>query len=491
MSHLPIYTSLCALLLGLGADAAASTPLTYREALTGAVEANPQLQSASLQADQSEASLKASRGQFDPVFGIDGQVRRSQTRGFFQGFPFDSQSRSWDVGTSLSGTAATGTTFAFNGGLDRNFSRFTTDFGAGLSNESVQDAYTSNLNVSVTQQLMRGIKLSYNVQNVTRARQGRDAARLTGERARQQTLADTAQAYWLWVYQDQLREIAEQSIVVATEALRVGDLQVQAGQLAPVERTRLEAAQVQAQQASLDARHASQEAADQVLLLMGRAPGVDVRPTTSPGEAPAMNIDVDQAVAVAMAQNVDLAVARTQAALAKIEAANARHGLLPTLAATVAAGVGAQDTSAGAALGGIADADAFPFFSVGGRFEVPVGNRSARGEADRSTLIVRQREIEVQEQERAVAAQVRQQVRVLVGAQQRVALADANLGLAAQMLEAEEALAQAGRAIQRNVLEARTELDRTRAEAAKTRNDWRTAQVELLRLQGQLDAGAM
>ena len=49
-----------------------------------------------------------------------------------------------------------------------------------------------------------------------------------------------------------------------------------------------------------------------------------------------------------------------------------------------------------------------------------------------------------------------------------------------------EALADVGRAIQKDVLEARTELDRSRADAAKARTDYRLAQVELLRLQGQL-----
>jgi outer membrane protein TolC len=66
-------------------------------------------------------------------------------------------------------------------------------------------------------------------------------------------------------------------------------------------------------------------------------------------------------------------------------------------------------------------------------------------------------------------------------------LSDANLRLAQQTLEAEEALASAGRNIQRDVLQARTEVDRAKADAAKARTDYRLAQAQLLRLQGQLD----
>ena len=52
--------------------------------------------------------------------------------------------------------------------------------------------------------------------------------------------------------------------------------------------------------------------------------------------------------------------------------------------------------------------------------------------------------------------------------------------------ETEEALSEAGRTLLKDVLEARTELQRARAEAAKARTDIRLAQAFLLKLQGQL-----
>jgi outer membrane protein TolC len=92
----------------------------------------------------------------------------------------------------------------------------------------------------------------------------------------------------------------------------------------------------------------------------------------------------------------------------------------------------------------------------------------------------------VGELEASVRASVAQQVRVLQTSQSRIELADANSRLALQTLAAEEALAAAGRSIQKTVLEARAEVDRTAAEAAKARTDHQLAQTELLRLQGQL-----
>lgn len=472
--------------LALCAWAEGERPLTYREALEGALESNPSLRRATLDVGSAEAGVLSARGGFDPELGVDGTWRRSRSRGFFQGFPFESESRSWDVGSRLSGQSLTGTSYSLNTSLDRNFSSFITDFGAVGTNERIQDAYTANVNVSLTQQLLKGLRIAYNTQNVTRARQGVRTAELALEKARQDALADTARAYWAWVYQDRLREIALQSESVAEEALRIGVLRLEAGELAPVEKTRLEAALVQAKASTMDADVASRQAADTLLLLIGGRPGEAITPATAPGDVGPMALDPEAAVTVALAQNFDLAVARAELEAAETDLQNARHGRLPSLAATASTGVGAQDESAGAAVTGLFDEDAFPFVQLGGQLTVPLGNRTARGQAESSAVALEQRRLATTDLEANVSAQVRQQVRVLQAAERRVELADANLRLAEQTLAAEEALMDAGRGIQRDVLEARTEVDRTRAEAAKARTDHRLARVELLRLQGQL-----
>jgi len=159
---------------------------------------------------------------------------------------------------------------------------------------------------------------------------------------------------------------------------------------------------------------------------------------------------------------------------------------LPSLSATGSAGLGAQDTSAGDAVSGLFEEDAFPFVQVSGSFSMPILNRAARGEAKRLAVTEVQRRNAVVELEDSVRSQVAQQVRVLESSRRRVELADANVRLARETLAAEEALREAGRNIEKDVLEARTQVDRTLAEAAKSRTDYRLAQVELLRLQGLL-----
>jgi len=483
-------TTWLALGLGMALAQEGGRPITYEEALTTAVENNPTLATARMARLQADGTVKSAQGQFDPTYTLDGSYRRSTNQGFFQGFPFSSRSQTYNINNQLAGTLGTGTSYALNAGIDRNLSTFVTEFVPGQGTEQEQDVFTSNMNVSVTQQLLEGVLYRYNVQNVTRARQQLSNAELGEAKATQDALYTAAEAYWSWVYAIELQRIAEESVSVAEEALRVGRLQVENGTLAPVEGTRLEAALVQSQQASLDAQNTAEQASNALLLALGESPDQAIVPATPAGDVPPEELDVAAATEVAMVQNVDLMVSRANVELARFDLGNAKHALLPSLAATGAAGVAAQDNSAGSAIGGLTDDDNQPFLSIAGQLTVPLGNRSARGNLDTNAAVVSQRERELADLERSVRAQVEQQVFTLRSARRRMELADANLRLATQTLEAEEALASAGRNIQRDVLQARTEVDRAKADAAKARTDYRLAQAQLLRLQGQLDRAA-
>ena len=145
----------------------------------------------------------------------------------------------------------------------------------------------------------------------------------------------------------------------------------------------------------------------------------------------------------------------------------ARHALMPTLSATVSAGLGAQGADAGSALSGVFQEGNFPQMSVNGRFSMPLGNRSARGERHRAEAALASQRVSLKELEQSIAAQVAQQVYLLNSAKKRVELADVNLRLAKQTLTAEEAVVEAGRALQNRVLEARNALESARVEAVK------------------------
>lgn len=467
---------------------AADVPLTYEQVLTDALLANPRVQRAQLDIDAATMGVRSALGFLDPTAGLDGTWRTSKSRGFFQGFPFTSDSRTWDLGANLSGTLPTGTNYALNAGLDRNFSSFVTDFGIGGMNENIQDAYTSNFNVTLTQQILKGFRVAYNLQNVVRSKQSVTASELQALNTAQEVIAETARAYWTWAHQVRLEAIAREAVTTSAEALRVAELKLQAGEIAPLERTRLQAAAVQAEVNAMEAALAADQALQTLLALRGEDPLATIPyvPGSTPIAGEVGQIDRARAVEVALAGNLQLRLAQATLDNAGVSLGNARHALLPSLAATASAGIGAQDTDAGAALLGVAKDQAFPYLQVGGSFSMPLGNRAARGEASRLAVEQDRARIDLAELQRTIQASVVRQVDVVNSGALRVRLAESNQALAQEALAAEEALQAAGRSIQKNLLDARAEVTRTAAEVSKARTDQQLALVELQRLQGGL-----
>jgi len=492
---------LAVMLMG-ATPAHAERPVTYNEAIGSAIAHNPTIAAQRFSVEAARGGLLSSRGMFDVSFTSDATWVRGRDKSFFQGLPYDSRSTFWNLGAGLQGTTATGTSYNAELGMNRNNATYLTQFVQDVETESLQDAYRAKLNFSVTQSLLEGHRLSYNLRNVTSAREGLAVAELTLEKTKQELMAQTAQAYWTWVYQVELEKTATDSVGVAKEALRIGELRRDRGDLAPVEVTRLEAALVQARSNHLDASLAARKAGDAVLLIMGDNPGQGVIPATKPGEVATVELDVAQQIDVALAQNLDLAIARANLLSSQRGHRDSKHALLPSLSATLASGVGAQssllvdntdgsvlsEASAGDALGGLFSEDSFPDVTASATLSVPLGNRAARGDVNRTAADVSSKQVSLAELERRVRADVSAQVAQLDTAQQRVALADANVRLARETLAAEEALAEIGRAIQKDVLEARAEVDRTRAEAVKARTDYRQALTELQKLLGALQA---
>ena len=88
--------------------------------------------------------------------------------------------------------------------------------------------------------------------------------------------------------------------------------------------------------------------------------------------------------------------------------------------------------------------------------------------------------------ERSIRSQVRTQARAVEGAVVQVNLARANLDLAVMTLDADRALTEAGRVIQKDLLESIRTVDDARAQLEQAKGDYQLAIIELERLKGTL-----
>jgi outer membrane protein TolC len=476
--------------------ARADGPLTYAEALGAVAAQNGLALRADYAHESARASLRSARGLFDPMYVLEGTYERREFAEIRDGFPAAGTNRTWNAWTGLTGMTSTGTTYTLSAGAGY-FREFVStleplydedgDRIGTVPYDAESAAYESNLMVTLSQHLLRGVRMSYNLQSVRLARQAETTAELLAEQVRQQAMADAAVQYWTWVYLDRVRAIDEEAVATAAEALRVAALQVESRRLAPVERTRVESAWVASRASVLTSAALADQARDALLVSMGQRPGQAIEPATEPGDPPIVTLDREAVTARALENSVELAAARATVETQALALGVQRHGRLPILDAFVTAArtTGTQPTIQDAAAGLFGD-DALSEVIVGATLMVPLGNRTASGAAEAAAYDLLAAENAVVELEQRIAAAVAYQVALLEGAHERVEAADAATRLASETLAAMETLVAAGRAVTKDVLEARTALDRARGEAIRARTDWRLAYTELARLQSNL-----
>lgn len=474
------------LLLSLAITAASAVPLDYEQALAEAVQANVALLGAAADVDMAEGALFSAQGVWDPVLTASLGTSLDRREDLYQGalVVSDRVSRLWGVG--ISQTLPTGTGWSLDWSNSNGFYNYDFDILGQNVTQSGKE-FSTVLSVGVSQQILKGARMNYNLQAVDAARRGVTQAEVGELAARQEVLSSTATGYWDLVQAVNARDTAANALSVAREEARVVQAQVDAGNMAQVERTRVAAAVAQAELALIQAENAAALASDGVAVLLGRPPGELLEPTTPPGDVPEVSLDVDSAIADAVANNPGLQALRLQIEGFEADLGYATHARLPGLTVNGRAGLQGYEVDTGylpavKELAGLS----LPQLYIGAAYTQTLGNRSARGDLDTRAARLRQAEQELAAQERGVAQQVAAQVRTLDTARRQVELAVLNLDLAEQTLSAEKALQAAGRAIEKDVLEGQRARDQAAVEVVSARTEFRKAWVRLQALQGTL-----
>lgn len=469
--------------------AAVAGELSYEDALSRAQEQNPQLRGAEASVQAAEGSLLVSRGVWDPTLSAGASQSFGLEKGRFQGVGYTADSTVFGWSAGLNQALPTGTSWSAS--WDNQRLDVSSEF-AGIEQTSLD--YESRLNASISQQLLRGHRMSYNLEQVRSAEANLSVAEAALSQERQAVLSAVAVAYWDLVYATEAAKVAAEAVEVATEERRIVQALVSAGNLAPVEATRAEAALAQVQLTLIDAENARFAASDALAVQLGLPVGELIVPTSLPGEVPmGLSVSTDAAVRAAIEGNPGLLILRTNVENAELLLVNAEHGMLPTLSLTAAAGLQGRTSdqdedgtaSYAGALSEMLSAD-YRNRYIGADFSMPLGRRVERGTLNARAASVTQAELDLAAQEAQVAQQVAAQVRTLDSARQRMDLAALNLRLAEETLAAEKAKQAAGRAIEKDVIEAQRQRDAAEVEAVRSRTDYRKALVALEALQGKL-----
>lgn len=465
-------------------------PLTLDDALEMAQEANPQLSGANYDLKAAEARAMAARGTFDPYVSLSAGRNFSVREGSFQGLETFTETTSLFWNAQLGQTLPSGTTWALESSNSSSLFYF------NIQELNIEDEQSSQgdagLTLTLSQQLLEGHRMAYNLENVRQAEAARDMAEARLWSQRQTVLLETSRAWNELAYADAALLVAERALEVASEERRIVDAQVEAGNLAPVEATRVEAAVAQAQLAVIEARNARAAANDALGIQVG-AIGEPFEPTNPPISVPSLDLDADRAVTSTLDGNPNLQMARLQVQDAEGSLAASRHAMLPSLSLDARFGYsGFEQVDDGTILDGAAlsrdklSTGDFPDRYVGATFSVPLGMRAERGALGAATATVGSQQSALLTQENALTTQTLSLVRSLETAQQRIALAELNLRLAKETLAAEKARQEAGRAVQKDVLEAQRAVTDAEVQLLRARTDYQNALAELMALQGKL-----
>jgi outer membrane protein TolC len=469
---LPAATLLAAALLATGAASSAAAqaaspaapeppPLTLREAVLQALEHNPSLRVQRLVPEIRRTAVEEELGLLDPR--LSAQAGHS--------WPAAPAAAGSGLEAGLALTLPTGTSLAAS-------------LAAGW------DPLSSAYDLRVTQALLAGGRLAANLARVRQARLDLRASEHELRGFTETLLASVQRAYWGHYLALREREIFRESLALAERQLEESRVRAQVGQLAPSELA-APRAEVVSRGEALRQGEVSVDATRLALLQAIRPAGADLEETLSLADAPAAPQgpldELSRHVRLALDRRPELLQARLELERGELEVARTRNGLLPRLDFFLALGGSGGGTGYTGSF-----ADTLPAaledstLSAGLTLELALGNRSARAAARRAVLGRSQAEQSLRALEATVEVDTRTAWLEAGLAAEQVSTSAELRRLQEQTLLAETEKFRAGTSTTFLVAQAQRDLLASQLAEAQAAVGYLLAVVNLYRLEGSL-----
>ncbi|MFW6161243.1 MAG: TolC family protein [Planctomycetota bacterium] len=353
-------------------------------------------------------------------------------------------------------------------------------------------AYSEEWGISIAQPLLRGFGVRVNTAGIATAVNERRMAQAQLRTVALTTVADVCKGYWQLVFARRDRELLERSLERAVEFREVVEARVKARTIGArdpaVAQAKAEAAT--RREALVAAEQTIREAEDRLKVLTDLAADrslwhAAIVPTAEPSDT-APRLEPDRAAETALAERPDYRQARLAIDNQEILLHVRRNELKPRLDLAVGygnSGLGGSWHRAEHELGSL---DYFEWV-VGLTFEVPIGNRAARSRFRQTRLDRDQARLHLEALERQIQLEVRNAVRAVRVAAERLRAATLSIEAERERLRAEEIRFRDARigTIQ-DVLDAQDNLADAERRALQALIDLNQAVVEAERRQGTL-----
>ncbi len=479
------------------AKAAAAAParnVSLAQTLQVAVRQSPTLADATIDVAVAEASLLSSSGIEDFVLAASGLLtlrRDESSRGAIRG---DNDSDVVELDANISKLLWTGARVSVNATGVRSRSVFPTLFDDDddpvtpdilIENEDVE--YTTAVNATIVQPLLRGRGEIATRAEQIRARYGLDAARLGQIATARNLIRDVIISYWNVALAHRDLAIRKSSLDLAFERRRLTESRVKLGNAAPTELNAVDQIIATTKEEVLLAELAITEASLQLRQLAGLeiGPGeLDLQTAEIVASAKA-ELDLDSLLTKAYANSAELAALEQEGKGAKLDVEVTENGLLPQLDFRLGGGpIGTAD-SAGKALSNLGS---FKGYSITAGLELSyaLGNNAAEGAAHQARENLRRVSINREDLRRQIAVAVVRAVNSARTADQRMELSQQAIELSEKNIEAEQRRFELGRSTNFDVLQRQEELKQAQLRFSRATIDYIDALAQIDALTGDI-----
>jgi len=476
MTRLPIFPALLVAFSLVAQEApkadapkAEPTKLTLQGAIETSLKNNLQVQIATESRDFTRAGLLLEQGAFDwnLTSSLSLSKTKDATRGQnFPGGPFtSSESTAFNRNLSIGSTK----NFGWGGNLNLSYAPFYRFSKGTAVNNGVETPYgTSNpydgsFTATYTQSLLKGFGRDVTESRLIVARKSAQAADFSFQKAIIDLVASTETLYWDVVFAQRNLGNKQQALALAQKQLKENQIRVQVGTLAPIEVTSSEASVAQREQDIIAAEAQLLNAKD--ALIRALYPSTERPAGLELSDAPSVKpLAMDEATAEkqALANRLELKSARLDVESKQVLETAARNRTLPQLDAyaTYNGNAASQIASEGlTAVNKDLTKGAYPGYTVGLQFAMPLQNRAAKGNQAQARANRRQSELSLHDLELGITLEVRQAFRNVDASAKGVAAAEKTRIFREKDLDAEQKKFENGMSTNFLVLSKQNDLD--------------------------------
>lgn len=476
------------------APKAAATKLTLQNAIETSLKNNLQVQIAVETRDFTRAGVLIEQGFFDWNLTSGVSLSKIQDASRGQNFPggplVSSETTSFNRAFTLGSTKA----FGWGGNLSLNYAP-TYRFSKGTVNGGPEAPFTTNpydgsFTATYSQSLLKNFGRDATESRLIVARKGAQAADLGFQKSIIDLVASTESLYWDVVYGQRNLENKQQTLALAQKQLKENQIRVQVGTLAPIEVTSSEASVAQREQDIIAADAQFLNAKD--ALIRALYPSAERPAGLEMADVPSVKpLEMDEAAAEkqALANRIELKSARLDLESKQILETAASNRTLPQLDAfaTYNGNAASQIPSEGlAAVNKDLSKGAYPGYTVGLQFALPLQNRAARGNQAQARANRRQSELAMRDLELGITLEVRQAFRNVDASTKGVAAAEKTRYFREKDLEAEQKKFENGMSTNFLVLSKQNDLDTAKSNELQAQITYAKAVTALEKALGHL-----